>query len=79
MSPKDDGPPMEFDGRIFWYVEYFEQDGDLCCAPDCRQPIDEDEVPLILFKGTGKDCRQARLHVACAERLGLFRSIRSSR
>jgi hypothetical protein len=72
----DDGPPMEFDGRMFWYLEYFNPADDRCCAPECRQLIAEDDVPLILFKNTGPACRQSRLHVACAERLGLFRSIR---
>jgi hypothetical protein len=67
---------MEFDGRLFWYVEYFDPDDDRCCAPDCRKPIDEDDVPLMLFKGTGRRCRQARLHVVCAERLGLFRHMK---
>lgn len=72
MNPTD-GPPMEFDGRLFWYVEFFDPADDRCCAWGCRRSIDEDEVPLILFKGTGRHCQQSRLHVACAQRLGLFR------
>jgi hypothetical protein len=66
-------PPMSFDGRLFWYEQWFDPEADLCCAPDCRRPISEDDVPLILFSGTGKACKQARLHPTCAERLGLFR------
>jgi hypothetical protein len=74
--PRDDGPPMAFDGRIFWYVSHYSPDDDRCCAPGCRQLIAEDDVPLILFKGSGKACQQARLHVRCAEQLGLFRQLR---
>jgi hypothetical protein len=73
----NDGPPMEFDGCIFWYVEHFDPADDRCCAPACRLLIDDEEVPLILFKGEGRQCRQSRMHVTCAERLGLFRYLRS--
>jgi hypothetical protein len=67
------GPELEFDGRIFWYVDRYDPDDDLCCAPDCRKPIDEDEVPLILWKDDAK--KMARLHFACADRIGLLRAL----
>lgn len=69
-------PELEFDGRIFWYVHAFDPADDVCCEPGCRKPIDEDDVPLILWKGKGRDCRMSRLHTACAERIGLFRAMK---
>jgi hypothetical protein len=76
MTRKKPGPPMVFDGQIFWYVSWFDLDDDRCCAPLCRKLIDEDDVPLILFKGEGKAVQQSRIHVACAEQLGLFKNLR---
>jgi hypothetical protein len=67
---------MSFDGRLFWYDDWFDPSDDRCCAADCRTAIDEDDVPLILFRGEGKDMQQTRLHTACAERLGLFRQMK---
>jgi hypothetical protein len=29
----------------------------------------EDDVPMMLFRGEGKDCRQAAFHIACFRRL----------
>jgi hypothetical protein len=36
---------------------------DECCDPDC--PICSDDVPIILFRGEGKDMQQAAFHHAC--------------
>jgi hypothetical protein len=70
-------PTLEFDGRIFWYVGWFDPADDICCAPDCRKPIAEEEVPLCLFKSRigGAATHQSRLHFACADRLGLLRLV----
>jgi hypothetical protein len=68
-----DVPPIEFDGLVYWYVEWFDPAADLCCV--CREPIPEEDVPLILFKEreaqtitaagaivTHKQTLQARVH-----------------
>lgn len=41
-------PPLVFDGRIFWYTERYDPDDDRCCS--CRKRIEEDSVPLMLFR-----------------------------
>lgn len=58
-----DGPPMEFDGTMYWYVRWFDESDDRCCV--CREPIPEDDVPLILFKERGRETLMARLHFSC--------------
>ncbi len=67
----DAGPPMRFDHGLFWYTESFDPADDICCAPDCRMPIDENDVPLMLFATRAGLTWQSRLHVSCAERLGV--------
>jgi len=68
VTRRDDGPPMEFDGRIYWYVKYHEPEDDRCCV--CRQPIAEEDVPLILFRERGRDTLMARIHFGlCANTL----------
>jgi len=66
-------PPMYFDGSLFWYTDWFDPNADLCCV--CREPIPEEDVPLILFKKVvskedGRQTWQTRIHFhPCAERL----------
>jgi hypothetical protein len=70
-------PAIEFDGRLFWWIDrapFAGDQADLCCAPDCTEPISDDEIPLILWSQDGR--KMARLHFACAERIGLLRSVR---
>ena len=74
MTRAKAGPPMSFDGFLFWYTEWFDTEDDRCCAPHCRQVIPEDDGPLILFKDVERKTWQTRLHVACASRLGLLRT-----
>jgi hypothetical protein len=52
---------LHYDGRLYWYTEWFDPAADLCCL--CRQPIPEDDVPLILFKTVGRQTWQCRLHM----------------
>lgn len=35
--------------------------GDRYCS-HCRRLIDEDDVPLMIFRGDGPDCQVARFH-----------------
>lgn len=56
-------PPMHFDGRFYWYMEYVDPADDQCCL--CRGPIGEDEVPLMLFKDVGRETWQARFCEIC--------------
>jgi hypothetical protein len=48
MSLKRAAPPIAFDGRFYWYTEWFDPSDDRCSL--CRGPIDEETVPLCLFK-----------------------------
>jgi hypothetical protein len=66
MAPRV--PPMQYDGRLWWYTEWFDPAADLCCV--CRQPIPEEDVPLILFKDVGRQTWQSRIHFhPCADQL----------
>jgi hypothetical protein len=61
-------PPMEFDGTIFWYLERYDPAEDRCCI--CRELIPDDDVPLILWKKTGRRTLMARIHwKPCVESL----------
>ncbi len=63
-----EGPPMEFDGHIYWYLDHYDPADDRCCV--CRLPIPEDDVPLVLFKTRGRETLMARMHMTpCADRL----------
>jgi hypothetical protein len=52
---------MSYDGRLWWYTDWFDPAADLCCI--CRQPIPEDDVPLILFQTRGETTWQSRMHM----------------
>lgn len=70
----DTPPPILFHRGLFWYTDWFDPSADLCCAPDCRALIPEEDVPLILFWERDDGATwQTRIHFECAERLGLFR------
>jgi hypothetical protein len=62
-------PPIIFDGRLWWYSQWYDPDDDRCCL--CRGAISDDEVPLILFrKIDAHETWQARIHWRpCAESL----------
>lgn len=61
-------PPMAYDGRLWWYTDWFDPAADLCCL--CREPIPEDDVPLILFKDVGGQTWESRMHwEPCAQTL----------
>lgn len=56
----DAGPPIRFDGVLYWYLEYSDPAEDRCSL--CRELIPEDDIPLILWRGKGKQTIMARLH-----------------
>lgn len=72
MGKRDAPPPVHFDGRIYWYTEWTPLTGRHCCL--CRGPIDDDEVPLILWKGTGKATWEAHFCDVCMPILMRFMS-----
>jgi hypothetical protein len=56
-------PPITFDGRFFWYTDWFDPSDDRCSL--CCAAIPEDAVPLCLFKGVGRKTWQARFCDSC--------------
>lgn len=60
MKRKRPGPPMHYDGRLWWYTEWFDPSDDRCCV--CRKLIPEEDVPLILFKSVAGQTWQSRIH-----------------
>lgn len=56
-------PPVAFDGHFYWYTERHDPVDDRCSK--CRELIDEDTVPLILFKDVDEETWQARFCDAC--------------
>lgn len=64
----DNGPPIRFDGVVYWYTDWFDPDDDRCSF--CRNLIPQAEVPFILFRSEDKKCEQARFHwTPCGEHL----------
>jgi hypothetical protein len=56
-------PDVVFDGRFWWYTEWFDPCEDRCSS--CQALIPEDVVPLILFKDVGCSTWQARFCLTC--------------
>lgn len=68
-------PPMFYDGTLFWYTEWFDPADDRCCV--CREPIPEEDVPLILFQDVEGQTWQSRIHFEpCAAQLWARRRLR---
>lgn len=63
LKPARTAPPIHYDGRLYWFTEWFDPEDDRCSW--CLGPIGEDEVPLMLFKDVGAATWQARVCEAC--------------
>jgi hypothetical protein len=43
-------PGLVFDGEVFWFTKGFDEDDDRCCGGTCREKIDPESVPLMIFR-----------------------------
>jgi hypothetical protein len=46
---------------VYWYLKYYDPTDDRCCL--CRELIDDEHVPLVLFHERGRATLMARFHM----------------